>query len=147
MFSNPCYIPLFRNFMFYGKLETRVLIESCTVNSCADFWHAYAKGHETIFWEHIVVKPLCPKGGQCQKMIVNMSINVHFRPTSGKTSTRTIFTKLFIAPKVLYWNFSRSLLSYFWAITFISAVIAILEPFGTLVPRISAAVKILKFKS
>ena len=72
---------------------------------------------------------------QGQNIIINMPIGFHFR-------SKINFRKNFIAQKVSSWNFRGSLLSYFWAITFISAVIAILDPFGTLVPRISATVKV-----
>ena len=64
-------------------------------------------------------------------------------PLPVKRPPKKKFRKIFIAPKVSSWNFRGSLLSYFWAITFISAVIAILDPFGTLVPRISATVKVI----
>ena len=43
-------------------------------------------------------------------------------------------TKKFIAPKDSSLNFKGSLSSYFWAILLISAVIAILEDFGSLLP-------------
>ena len=65
------------------------------------------------------------------------SFPVHFDETSSKNNFRNIF----IAPKVSSWNFRGSLFSYLWAITVISAVIANLDPFGTLVPRISTTVK------
>ena len=66
-----------------------------------------------------------------------ISFPVHFR---WNVHPKKKFRKIFIAPKVSSWNFRGCLLSYFWAITFISAVIAILDPFGTLVPRFSATV-------
>ena len=65
---------------------------------------------------------------------------------SGRLPVKRPFKKIrkiFIASKVSSWNFRGSLLSYFWAITLVPAVIAILDPFGTLVPRISATVNMI----
>ena len=79
-------------------------------------------------------------------MIIKMLIYFHLRPTSGETSTEKNFQKFFIVQKVSFWNLRGSLLSYFWAITLISAVVAILEPFGTSVPGFIATVKQNQFR-
>ena len=48
-----------KNFM-ETKGGFEVIINSCaenfSYNTCADFWHACAKGLETISWKHTVVK-------------------------------------------------------------------------------------------
>ena len=74
----------------------------------------------------------CSKNDQHHKAW-SMPIYYQFRSTSDGTSFRNFFY-------LKNWNFRSSLLSYFWAITLIFAVIAILEPFGTLAPRISVTV-------
>ena len=54
---------------------------------------------------------------------------------------RKFFSNIFIAPKDSSLNFRGSLLSYFWAILLISAVITILEDFGSLLPVRTVTVK------
>ena len=56
------------------------------------------------------------------------------------------FREIFIAPKDSSLNFRGSLLSYFWAIMLISAVMSIFEDFGNLLQAHSVAVKIKNFK-
>ena len=66
----------------------------------------------------------------------------HFRFISGEISAeKFFFWKNFIAPKDSSLNFRGSLLGYFWAIVRISAVISILEDFGSLLPARSVTVK------
>ena len=65
-----------------------------------------------------------------------------FDSWSKKRYFRPIFFwKKFIAPKDSSLNFRESLLSYFWAILLISAVIIILEDVGSLPPARTVTVK------
>ena len=56
---------------------------------------------------------------------------IHFRWNSR---WKNVFLKIIITPKNSFLNFRGSLLSNFWAIVLISAVISILENFGSLLP-------------
>ena len=58
-----------------------------------------------------------------------------------KISPEFFFLKIFIAPKVPPQNFRGSLVGYFSAIAFISAVIGIFEYFGSLLPDGPVGVK------
>ena len=130
---------------FEKKLKYQKSLNSCaeyfSYNTCADFWHACAKGLETTPWKQIVVKLIWPTCRQGKKWSSTCQFVFISGPLPVKRLPKKKIRKIFIAPKVSSWNFRGSLLSYFWAITFISAVIAILDTFGTLVPRISATVK------
>ena len=70
-----------------------------------------------------------------------MSFLVIFRFISGEIPAEKIFLNIFIEPKDSSLNFRGSLLSYFWAILLISAVITILEDFGSLLPARNVTVK------
>ena len=69
-----------------------------------------------------------------RKMSISGSLPVEITP-------EFLFWKIFIAPKVPLWNFRSNLFSYFSVIAFISAVIGILEYFGSLLPDSSVVVK------
>ena len=71
-----------------------------------------------------------------------MSFPVNFRFISGETSVKKIFFgKILLHQKIRLWISGGSLLGYFWAIVRISAVISILEDFGSLLPARSVTVK------
>ena len=72
------------------------------------------------------------------------SKNVHFRWNFRR---KNFVWKIFISPKDSFLNFRGSLLSYFWAIRLISAVISILEDFGSLLPARPVAVKMMQYAS
>ena len=74
---------------------------------------------------------------------LKMSFSVNFWFIPGKISAEKKFWKIFIAPKDSSLNFRGSLLSYFWAIMLIFAVMSISEDFGSLLPARSVAVKCL----
>ena len=74
----------------------------------------------------------------CQKNLDSWSEKCHFRSIFGsfpvKFPLRKKFWKIFIAPKDSSLNFRGSRLNYFRTIVLISAVISILEYFGSLPP-------------
>ena len=61
---------------------------------------------------------------------------------SGEISAEFFFSNIFIAPKDSSLNFRWSVFSYCLTILLISAVITILEDFGSLMPACSVTVKI-----
>ena len=73
------------------------------------------------------------------KNVISGHFSVHFR----WNSRRKIFLNIFIEPKDSSLNFRGSLLSYFWPIMLISAVISILEDFGSLLPARTVTVKLI----
>ena len=87
--------------------------ENFSYNTCADFWHACAKGLETTAWKHIVVKLIWPTGRQGQKRMINMPICFHFRSTSGKTSTQKNFSENFYYTKSFVLKFQGESLELF----------------------------------
>ena len=68
---------------------------------------------------------------------LKMSLPDNFRYIACEISAG----KIFLAPKDSYLNFKGSLLSYFWAIVLISAVMSIFGDFGSLLPARPVAVK------
>ena len=88
-------------------------------------------------WDHNGAEVQCAMLSVWHVDMKNILRHGHFRSTSGKTFVQQNSKKKSIEPKLS----SESLLSYFWAITSIAAVIGILDPFGTLVPQSSATVK------
>ena len=70
-----------------------------------------------------------------------MSFPVIFRFISGEISGYKNFWNIFIAQKDSSLNFRESLLSYFWAILLIYAVITILKDFDSLLPARTVTVK------
>ena len=68
------------------------------------------------------------------------SFPVIFRFISGEISAQ-FFWDIFIAPKDSSLNFRGYLFSYFWAIVLMSAVISILEDFGSPLPARTVTVK------
>ena len=75
-----------------------------------------------------------------------MSFPVNFLFISGEISAENFFWKIFIAPKDSSLNFRGSLFSYFLAIVLISAVISILDDFGSLLPARTVTVRLTQFK-
>ena len=70
-----------------------------------------------------------------------MTFPAIFRFISGEISAEIFFSNIIIAPKDSSLNSRGSLLSYFWAILLISALITILENFGSLLPARTVTVK------
>ena len=70
------------------------------------------------------VFPVTKKFDSLSKDVISGLFSVHFR--------WNIQRRNFIAPKESSLDFRGSLLSYFWAIMLISAVLSILEEFGSL---------------
>jgi len=120
------------------KLLDRLLTWKMNLNGCADFVPKISKPHLWSIWSSTWYDQRIDRAKKwistCQFIFISGSLPVKCPLKKNE--------KNFIAPKSSSWNFRGSLLSYFWAITFISAVIAILDPFGMLVPRISATVKL-----
>ena len=63
-----------------------------------------------------------------------MSFTVNFRFISVEISAEKNFLEKFYCTKRFVFEFQGGLLSYFWAIVLISAVISILDDFGSLLP-------------
>ena len=71
-----------------------------------------------------------------------MSLSVNFRFISGEIAAEKFCLKKFCCTKRFVFEFQESLLSYFWAIVLISAVISILGDFGSLLPAGTVTVKL-----
>ena len=71
----------------------------------------------------------CPKKfDSWSKNVISGQFSVHFR---WKFRRKKLLWSIFIEPKGSFLNFMEILLSYFWAIVLISAVISILDDFGS----------------
>ena len=73
-----------------------------------------------------------------------MSLPVNFRFIFGEISAEKKFSaKILLHQKIRLWILGEGgLLSYFWAIVLISAVISILGDFGSLLPTRTVTVKL-----
>ena len=72
------------------------------------------------------------------KNVISGQFSVHFRWNFRR---KNFVWRIFIAPKDSSLNFRGSLLSFFWANVLISAVISIIEDFGSLLPARTVTVK------